>query len=156
MSDEPKSAAKVGQERSHALDQVFDLFETQWPKAFATDKRERLRRVWRLALGNVPTDLLVSAATRFLAKVGGKYAPDAPTFAYYASELTRRHADVTKPAGPWAPRRFWYEKVGAPDGFGRVDSERAVATEVRGGGWSGISDREMDDLHAGTRQWGWL
>ena len=157
MSDEGKSAAKAGQERSHALDQVFDLFETQWPKVFAVEKREKLRRVWRIALGNVPTDLLLSAATRFLAKVGGRYAPDAPTFAHYAGELARRHADVTAaPRGLWTPRRFWFARPGPPEGFGRVDSERAVATELRSGGWSGISDREVDELHAGSRAWGWL
>lgn len=144
--DEPISPAKAAQQRQHEAEQVLEMFADRWPKAFDLDKREIHRKVWRMALSSVPTELLVPAAVRYLATVGGRYAPDAPQFAAYVRELARKREAVQDDRRAFEPRRFWFER----------GDTIAYAVSVPCGGYAGIAESEMDELHAGTRRWGWM
>jgi hypothetical protein len=55
-------------------------------------------------------------------------------------------------------RAFWFDREGDPRSrsVGQWDATHAIAFSVPGTGVVGISDHEMDQLHARTKQWGWI
>lgn len=146
MSTSPQEAAH---QRQQALGAVLDLFQMQWPRteALKVEHRKNALRIWNGALTHVPTDILVPAAERYLSRIGGKWAPDAPTFATFAGEIARRYTDAATPQGKGPLRKFWFAKPG---------ERMAVAMELATGGWAGIAPDEFDKVQNNEIEWGWL
>lgn len=157
MSERESNSAHAGHLRLQAIQRVFALFATRWPKAFSPDTQRLQANVWRMSTERFPHEVLYPAAERYLANVGG-IAPDAPKFSAFVQRLLdEREARTARPEpARRAPRRFWYAKPGPAAGWGRIDAEKAVATEIPGQGFSGIADADFDKVQAGTLDWGWL
>lgn len=144
--------------------QVFRALATRWPMKFSNAKYAELVEIWKPEARSVDLDALVPTAKKFAGGFG-TYPPTAREFAIEARKLAKKRFDAVTPIDKretdvpygFSGRRFWFEKPGPPEGWRRLDSERAWANVLPDGtGTVGISEREMDQLHTGERKWGWL
>lgn len=161
MSDEIKGREHVVA-RQQALGAVFKRFAAIWPRAFAPSHWDGLMEPWLDALKGVPTDALEPAAREILRDGNTQYPPKPWELAKRARAIDR----ATRPDRPAAPADTWdlfakakpfrYAKPGADTGYGRLDGDNAIAFVLRSGGSLGISEFEMDRIHARELDWSWM
>lgn len=138
--------AKEKTPHTEAVEAVLALFARKWPKQLPEAFRAEEVGIWQNGLLDIPAELLLPAAKRYLATEAGRFIPPCKEFNAFALRLTAKYAEATRAHTPFTPRAFWFLR----------DGVQRWATEAPGGkGWIGITDKEMQELRDGRGTWGW-
>lgn len=143
---------------------ALDILRRHWPRQFAfaasasEDAAQTVQDYGRALLG-CDMRLIVPAAQRWVAEE--KFGPKPAELASLVRSMSRA---ASAPAPTDQPRRsayhrarpIWLARPGAPDGYGRLDAEHAIAFTLETGGTLNLSEIEMDKIHGHEIAWGWL